>query len=506
MESLYESNFAPLEIGKLIRRRWPIALLAFAAVIALTLAYFGTAARIYRSEAKLFFRIGRETVTLDPTATTGQVMAAADTRESEVLAVDELLRSRALAENIVKQFGADAILERDPQKPGLGLSQKLAFLEPYNLNPLRVYSLSDKAIKALQKNIKTVAIKKTSVLTVSYEAQTPQLARDVLIAILQLARDEHLRVHRTKGSQEFFVDQANLLRTNLGKLEEQLRELKDQSGLAALVSQREIKLQMIGSLQGDLVRAKAELDAAQAEVDRRRQQLRDQPAMVVTEQTSGQPQTTRQTLRERLYELEIKEQELAVKLTPEAPLLTHIRNQIAEARRIMVEEQPTTQTTKGVNPTHQAAELALQEREAQLVAVTARTRSLDGKIAAIQTELKELNASELELTRLEREIELARTNYRKYAENLEQARIDQELEQAKITSLNMIQPPSFSVTPVSPQPMVTFAAGLACALLSGFGAMILAERRRSPQAGLTISPVVSPPIPRRSEIAPANPR
>ena len=84
------------------------------------------------------------------------------------------------------------------------------------------------------------------------------------------------------------------------------------------------------------------------------------------------------------------------------------------------------------------------------MAVTARTNSLETKFEAGQEELKQLNASELEITRLEREIELARANYRKYAENLEQARIDQELEEAKITSLNLMQAPSFSVTPVSP--------------------------------------------------------
>ena len=49
-----------------------------------------------------------------------------------------------------------------------------------------------------------------------------------------------------------------------------------------------------------------------------------------------------------------------------------IRTQIAEARRIMGEEQINTETKKGINQTHQAAELALQEREAQLVALAAR--------------------------------------------------------------------------------------------------------------------------------------
>jgi uncharacterized protein involved in exopolysaccharide biosynthesis len=479
---------------------------SFLLVIAVTFAYFALAPRIFRSEAKLFVRMGRESVALDPTATTGPIVAAADSRENEVNAVSELLTSRALAEKVVDHFGPQVILETD-DKQGPSLGQRLSWLDDYNLNPLRVYSVREKAIKAFLENVGTLTNKKTSVLSVSYESEDPQLAHDVLAALLELARDEHLRIHRTKGSQEFFVEQSDVLRRNLAQLEEQLRDLKDQTGLAALATQRQIKLELIGALQADLVRARAEQDAARAEVERRRQQLRDQPAMVVTEQTTGQPQTARQTLRERLYDLEIKEQELAVKLTAEAPLLVHLRNQIAEARRILADEQPTTQTTKGVNPTHQAAELALQEREALLVASTARTASLEAKLAIAEGELKQLNAAEVEITRLEREIDLTRANYRKYADNLEQARIDHELEQAKISSLNTMQPPSFAVTPVSPRPIATFALGFVGAVLCSLGAALFADNRRRSSPAISVSPSeIVPTRLRRSDVAPANPR
>ena len=49
---------------------------------------------IYRSDAKLMVRIGRESVTLDPTATTGQVIAVGPSRESEINSEMEILKSR----------------------------------------------------------------------------------------------------------------------------------------------------------------------------------------------------------------------------------------------------------------------------------------------------------------------------------------------------------------------------------------------------------------------------
>jgi uncharacterized protein involved in exopolysaccharide biosynthesis len=424
MESLYQPERPVLDVVGFAWRHKGMMLLTFVAGMALTLGYLSFATRKFQSDAKLLVRIGRETVTLDPTATTGQYVAVAESRDGEMHAVEELLGSRATAEKIVDQFGPGVILEKRKKSTGPSLSDRLAWLDAYNLNPLKVYSLRDKAVKALQKNLGLSAGKKSNVLSVSYKAEDPQLAHDVLEALLVTAREEHVRVHRTTGSQAFFESQCELLRADLARQEQRLREFKDQHGLAALAAQRDSQVGLIGSLQGDLLRARAEQSAVQAEVELRLRQLRDQPSLIVTEQTTGQPQTAKQTLREKLYELEVREQELAARLKDNAPQLAQIRTQIAESRRIAGEEQINTETKKGTNQTHQAAELALQEREAQFVALAARTQTLEAKIAATSDELKKLNAAELDLTRLERELDLARANYRKYSENLEQARID----------------------------------------------------------------------------------
>jgi uncharacterized protein involved in exopolysaccharide biosynthesis len=455
--------------------------------------------------------MGRETMTIDPTATTGQFVAPAEARDAELHAVEELLASRAMAEKVIDQFGPEVILEKRPGRVSLG--DRLAWLNDYNLNPLRVYSVRDKAVKALAQNLGITAGKKSNVLSVSYKAEDPQLAHDVVEALVTVARDEHVRVHRTRGSQAFFESQRGLLLRELQQHEQRLREFKDKEGVASLVTQRDAQVGLISSLQADLLRARAEQSAATAEVERRKQQLRDQPALVVTEQTTGQPQTAKQTLREKLYELEVREQELAARLKDDAPQLVHIRAQIAEAGRIAGNEQVNTETKKGINQTHQAAELALQEREAQLVAITARADALEAKVATASGELKKLNSAEMELAGMDREIELARANYKKYSENLEQVRIDQELETAKISSLNLMQPPSLSVTPVSPQPLPTLAFGLCGSVVASVGMALLfhrPERRVSrPRLARSTAADPDPSLParsRRSEVAPASPR
>ena len=78
-------------------------------------------AEIYKSEARLLVRIGRESVSLDPTATTGQVISVGQSRESEINSELEILKSRELAQKVVDAIGPRAFLER-PDELKLGVN------------------------------------------------------------------------------------------------------------------------------------------------------------------------------------------------------------------------------------------------------------------------------------------------------------------------------------------------------------------------------------------------
>ncbi|MDY0040415.1 MAG: Wzz/FepE/Etk N-terminal domain-containing protein, partial [Desulforhabdus sp.] len=85
-------------------------MLCFAAVV-LTVA-IGTffSPRIYQSDAKLMLRLGRESVSLDPTATIGQIAHIGQNRETEINSELEILNSRELAEKVVDAIGVENII------------------------------------------------------------------------------------------------------------------------------------------------------------------------------------------------------------------------------------------------------------------------------------------------------------------------------------------------------------------------------------------------------------
>ena len=94
--------------------------------LALTITFFANAPRKFNSSAKLFVKMGRESVVVDPTARTSQTSSAGDTRGEQVFAVAELLSSRMVAEKVVDHFGVQVILEKKAGTQSMG--ERLSFL------------------------------------------------------------------------------------------------------------------------------------------------------------------------------------------------------------------------------------------------------------------------------------------------------------------------------------------------------------------------------------------
>ena len=73
------------------------------------------AKKSYYSDAKLFVRLGRENVGLDPTATLGEgpALSVPISREDEINSIVELIKSKELLANVVDEIGPERILDRN---------------------------------------------------------------------------------------------------------------------------------------------------------------------------------------------------------------------------------------------------------------------------------------------------------------------------------------------------------------------------------------------------------
>ena len=452
--------------------------------------------KAFVSESKLFVRLGRENAMLDATATLGNnaVVAIPASRESEINSVAEMLGSRGILEEVVDQLGPELILDGPPPAPSdvAGSQGAVRRLEEMGqrtrewlsgaMGTLRdVVSSSqlpvrDQAIEHLAKELEISPAHKSNVVCVSYEAQAPQLAQEVVAAIVNSYLEQHVSMNRPRGTNEFFAEQANRLGNELKRLEDELTELKTTTGLASVDEQRSQLVDRVGRLEDELLTAEAAQTEAQAKARALEEKLARLPKEQVLETSTGLGNQGTDLIREGFFALQVKEKEAATIYTADHPKLQMIREELAEAERILNAQEPTrTHVKTAPDVAYEQTRLELLAVEPELAALTAKTESLKSQLAEVRNSLSTLNANDIRIARLTREIELHEADYRKYAANLEQARIDHAMEAEQMSNISIVQPASLEPRAVRPRKALNLALGLIVAVFGAFGVALLSE-------------------------------
>lgn len=420
--------------------------------------------RKYASEAQLFVRVGRESVALDPTATTGQTVGIVESRESEINSVVEMIQGRAVIEKTVDALGPHTVLQSHGGEGGWLLTS----------DPKRVRA---KAIEKVEKSLDAWAKRHSSVITLRYLDGTPELAQRITDQLLTTYIAEHLRINRTAGSQEFFDEQTKLKHAQWRDATARLRDAKNELGLVSVEAQRKLLEAETARLDEQLVLAGTAQIAAETKARELAKIIAQLPARVVTQQEDGHPNAALDGMRGKLYELELKERELAAKLTEDHPQLIAVRQQVQEARGILeTQDERRTRHTTAANPARERLQEDLLLQQAEARALAAKSEKLNRELARVQQKVKHLNAIEGQIAALEQEATLAQRNYLTHAENLELARIDRALEDDRISNVNIIQPASLELRPASPNKKLVAALGLAIAVLGSIAVVIVSEQ------------------------------
>lgn len=131
-------------------------------------------------------------------------------------------------------------------------------------------------------------------------------------------------------------------------------------------------------------------------------------------------------LQLRLVELELKEHELVTKYNDQIPLVQSAREE---------------------------------------------TRLVRGRVAALQSRRSKLNEIEMELNRLQQDVEVDRQNYRLYLSKFEESRISEAMDKEKIANISLIEPAKPPLKPISPKIFLNMVLSV---FLGGVGALGLA--------------------------------
>jgi len=473
-----------------------VVLLLLGAVVAVTLLKPG----VYRSEARLLVRLGRETVSLGPTATIGEIAQITRTYDWEINSELEILKSREIAERVVDKMGPAVFLERPPRTP-LDVNEATAAVRftaetleaarkaisaalktprrlAVQLGLSEPTSEREQAIEVLSDSIKIESRPNTSVISLSYKEQTPELARSILEEFIQAYLDKHLVVYSSTNSQQFFEDQVADLQSKLRGTELELQGLKDSTGVSSLEEQRLATVTKIGTLELDIAKTEGELAFANARIAAIQKMLAQIPESIVLDEITGFSDYAADLMRNKLYELKLLEKDLEVKYPNGNRQLDMVREQVREGEAMLEREksQPNRiETKKGLNEAHKLMQSELLQEQSSVSAMQGKLDIMRKQVADARESLKLLNDVELKTARLQREITLLTGSYGRYFDKLEEARIEESLKGERISNISVLQAATLPAEPAGPGKAVRLGLGLVFALLGGIGFAFLCE-------------------------------
>lgn len=493
------SQFDPLfpraaDVLRVLFRHWRKSLCFSLLALAATVLALAVLPRKYCSEARLFVRLGRETVALDPTASTGPTISMIDSRESEIHSVAEMLESRDLLARVVDKVGAEAVLDHQATSAKADSSpsrfeaalDRVRTTTDYWLEQaqatLKKSGISDpidpreRAIIRLGNDLQIHAGKKSSVIKVAVTAHSPQTAQKILNEYLAAYAEQHLRANRIAGSFEFFSEQAERLRDDVIDAKKSLRDAKNENSIVTFAGRQDTLQRELTTVESDLLEVDSALQSSEARVESLQQAHAKLPAQQVTEQTTGFPNEAADNMRQLLYSLEINVKDMLSRRTAAHPRVAAAQQQLEDAQKIMKNQEPEkTQTTLGLNPAHIQIHTRLLEEQSTVASLRAKKIALEAQLAQLHDHLRALNAQEVEISQLELESQRLESNYRTYWENREQARIDQLLQMERISNVNVVQPASFMPKPVSPKKPLVALLGLMFAVFGGLSLAFVSE-------------------------------
>lgn len=484
-------------VRPVLQRRGFIGVAAGLLVFAGACAYTAIKSPQFLSQAKLYVRLGRESAAVDPTAEAEKLRGDPESRVFEINSILDLLSSDEVRGRVVDELGAERIL-------GVSENRRLgarggAFLARSRINPFGSYSRREDAVRSLDKAIRVEVAKNSSVISLSCRAGSSQLAQEVLAALIEVLQQTHLRAKHSRGSQDFFAQQREAARQELRAREESLRQYREQTRLVDFPSQRQICLDQIAALEKELRAEEAGLASAKRELETCQKLLASLPRMAVVEETTGQAQTAADGMRQQLYALEMIEQQLRAKLHDEHVLMKQIAEQADRARNTLNAEPEKKQVRLGKNAVYEALEIRCGQAEVSAATLESKCGKLREQLAQARSELVRLVDQQVALAELERAAALAEERYREHARQYEQTRLDRELELQRISNISVVQPPTRTETPVSPNPRVTLPLGLLLGLCAGTWVAVSGRRIRWPVLPLAPGAEETPEPPETAE-------
>jgi polysaccharide chain length determinant protein (PEP-CTERM system associated) len=307
--------------------------------------------------------------------------------------------------------------------------------------------------------------------SVSFVDRNPQVAHDVVQALLTIFVETNLGANREDlaTTQEFLDNQLTDMRRQLDTAEQQLTQFQLQNrGF----------LPGPGSYEEDLRSARGSLSQAQTErtqADELRNQLSGQLSQV--SQDGGEQDVALAQRLARIDGLKRTIDELLTRYTENHPDVVVTKRLLEREEAELAKEGGAEALSEGGGLgqlTYDQLRLQIAQQNATVTALDQRISKIQAEIAKLETLVAQIPEIVTRHTQLQREYELIRGNYAALTQRREAARFAEEVDtKTQPVQFRIVEPPNVPASPSGPDRPMLQSGVLAGGIATGAGFCVL---------------------------------
>ena len=436
-----EETFQWHKLQAMLRRRRKAAMLTFGSVVALGLAYYLFAPRIYQAQADLLIS--------SPSGGIGGSLTADMPALADVLSST---RGRS-------QETEAAILESEPirkdalKKMPVRFQDKNARKMVIDIRPIHATDIISVVVSGRDKN------------------GALQYANSICDTYLEQNQRNSSSVYR--GTAAFVKTQMGGASDRLDKARAALRDFKERNGIVDLGTETEARVKNIGELTAQLKAAQADSASFSAQLSDQRKQLPSLPTeqeFQRTIQQSPQVKLLGAQLTQLQLDLIAKKQEF----TPNSPEVSAVEGNISLVQRQLdgAVQSEVTSSIRQPNLIRTQVQSDISKTQSLILATQARAQALQQAVNEAQNQLRRLPSSEYSLSQLQSRVAIEQQTFAMLSEKYQTLLISQ---QAPSTNARVIARADESLL-VSPMLKTTILATLLLGLAAAMGIATLLDR------------------------------
>ncbi|MEZ5954526.1 MAG: Wzz/FepE/Etk N-terminal domain-containing protein [Hyphomonas sp.] len=322
------------------------------------------------------------------------------------------------------------------------------------------FSCRQLAVQQLNQSFSAAAAPEIPVLTSTFTHEEPEVAAEVLNAIIGAYLNYRSSVFADSNSSGL-AQQRDRFEASLKQADDQIRQFLVDNGIGNFDSERDTIKQLYQSASGELLSVESRMRLVDGQLKTYEQQI----LSIAPEQDMYVDDTSQQTLAD----LRLEREQKLTRYTADSRVIQEIDKRIAEVESYFASRDGLQGTVRrGPNPLYQQIETSIKTLQAEAASLRDQQAELKRQIAGFETRQQRLTDLEPRYQELIRGRDILEQNVRSFAEREMEARARSELVQQSFNNIRVLEP---AIPPVKGHSLKLPVAILSL-LVAGFTALM----------------------------------